>query len=119
MGLTPEVLRKLAAVCRMFASPFEGERANAAMLADKLVKDHGTDWGDISHAEPPVPVIVQPKTPRCWRQCAEEVLYEHPGACTSWEQGFLQDILRRGYGLSPKQELVLRRIAAKCGAPEW
>jgi hypothetical protein len=117
--LRPAELRKLVNICRMFSTSHDGERANAASLADKLVRDHGTDWADILHAEPPAPVAIQPQTPRYWRQCAEEILFEHPQAVTEWEQEFLQDILRRGYALSVKQDAVLRRIALKCGAPAW
>ena len=117
--LTPAELRKLAAICGRFGSPFDGERATAAGLADRLVRDHGVSWSDVLHAEPPLPVIIQPQTTRYWRQCAEELLYEHPGAVNDWEVGFLQSILQKGVALSIKQENILRRIATKCGAPQW
>lgn len=119
MTLPPPVLRKLALICDRFGSSFDGERANAAALADRVVRDHGASWTDILHAEPPVPVVIQPTTTRYWKQCAEEVLYEHTGAVTEWEQEFLQSILGKGYALSHKQEDVLRRIAMKCGVPAW
>jgi hypothetical protein len=119
MALAPPELRKLAQICAMFGSPYDGERASAALLADKLVRDRGVSWTDVLHAEPPAPVVIQPTAPRYWRQCAEEVLFEHPGALSEWETGFLQDILQRGRALSDKQAIVLRRIAQKTGAPEW
>ena len=118
-SLSPSELRKLASICARFSSPFDGERLAAANLADKFVKDHGVDWTDVLHAEPPMPIVIQPDTPRYWRQCAEEILFEHAGAISAWEQGFLQSILQKGRGLSQKQEAVLLRIAAKCGAPSW
>jgi hypothetical protein len=119
VALAPSELRKLAQICAMFGSAFDGERASAALLADRFINDHGVTWIDVLHAEPPVPVVVQPSTPRYWRQCAEEVLFEHPGALSEWETNFLQDILQRGRALSDKQEVVLRRCAQKTGAPEW
>ena len=117
--LTPTELRKLTAICAMFSSSFDGEHAAAAALAGKFIHDHGVTWADVLHAEPPAAVVIQPVTPRYWRQCAEEVLFEHPAAVTEWEQEFLQSILRKGFALSGKQEVVLRRIALKCGAPAW
>jgi hypothetical protein len=119
MALAPPELRKLVQICAMLSSPYDGERANAAALADKLVKAHGLTWADVLHAEPPVPVVIQPTAPRYWRQCAEGVLFEHPGALSEWETGFLQDILQRGRALSDKQQVILRRVAQKTGAPEW
>jgi hypothetical protein len=117
--LTVAELRKLAGICARFGSPFDGERANAAALADRLVRDRGATWTDVLHAEPPVPVVIQPQAPRYWRQCAEELLFEHSSAVTEWEQGCLQSILQKGDALSHKQEVILRRIATKCGAPTW
>ncbi len=119
MTLAPSDLRKLAAICDRFSSSFDGERAAAAKLADKLIKDRGATWTDVLHAEPPIPIVLQPSAPRYWRQCAEEVLFEHPGAVNAWEQEFLQSILQKGFALSEKQEIILRRIATKCGAPAW
>jgi hypothetical protein len=75
--------------------------------------------GEVVAAASAAPVIIQPQTPRYWRQCAEEVLFDHPGAVNDWEQEFLQSILQKGYALSVKQEGILRRIAVKCGAPAW
>lgn len=119
MTLTPSDLRKLVDVYDRFGSPFDGERSNAAALANRFVRDRGVTWTDVLHAEPPVPVVIQPQTTRYWRQCAEELLFEHPGAVNAWEQEFLQSILQKGYALSIKQEDILRRIAVKCGAPAW
>lgn len=103
----------------MFSSPFDGERAAAATLAHNFVENHGLTWIDVLHAEPPVPVVVQPTTQRYWRNCAEDVLFSHPGALNDWETNFLQDVLERGRALSDKQAIILRRVAQKTGVPEW
>jgi hypothetical protein len=44
--------------------------------------------------------------------------YGHTQALSYWEQGFVQDFLRRDRAPSPKQAAVVRRIATKCGVPE-
>jgi hypothetical protein len=119
MALAPPELKKLVQICAMLGSSYDGERANAAALADRFVKDHGLTWTDVLHAEPPTAVVIQPTTPRYWKDCAEAALFEHPGALSEWETGFLQDILQRGRALSPKQEAKVRVIAQKTGVPEW
>ena len=119
MPLTESQLRKLVAICEMLSSSFDNERAAAALLATQLVRDNGMRWTELLHAEPPPPVVIEPDRPRYWREVAETLLHEHPGALSAWEASFLQDILRRGYALSPKQEAKLRGIATKTGVPQW
>ena len=119
MTLSLADLRRLAGVLARLGSPQAGERLAAAHLAHRFIRDRNVSWSDVLHAEPPRAVVLQPTTPRYWRQCAEEVLFEHAGAISAWEQGFLQSILQKGRALSPKQEAVLLRIADKCGAPTW
>jgi hypothetical protein len=120
MALTSPQLKRLAAIMeRATRSTFDNERLTALTLAQQLLDDVGLSWSDALHAEPPVPIVIQPATPRYWRQTAEECLFEHTGALTAWEATFLQDILRRGFALSTKQETILRRIAGKTGAPLW
>jgi hypothetical protein len=116
-ALTVPALRRLAAIMERTASPFEAERLTALSLAKQMLDASGMCWADVLHAEPPAPVVVP--VDRTWRQCAEQVLYDHTHALSEWEPGFVQDILRRGRALSQKQAAVLRRIAAKCGAPGW
>ena len=112
-------LRRLAGVLARLGSPHDGEKLAAAHLADQFIRDRKVSWSDVLHAEPPLAVVIQPTEPRYWRQCAEELLFEHQGALSAWEETFLQSILERGRGLSARQEAVLLRIASKCGAPTW
>jgi hypothetical protein len=119
-AFTAPQLKRLAQIMELATrSSFDPERLTALNLAQQLLDAVGLSWSDALHAEPPVPVIVQPTTQRYWRQCAEEILFEHTGALGSWEANFLQDILRRGRALSSKQEEKLRQIATKTGAPQW
>jgi membrane-bound lytic murein transglycosylase B len=116
-ALTLPALKRLAAILERTASPFDAERLTALSLAKQLLDAAGMGWADVLHAEPPVPVVVH--ADRTWRQCAEQCLYDHTQALSEWEQGFVQDVLRRGRALSSKQAAVLRRIAEKCGVPDW
>jgi hypothetical protein len=117
-------LQRLVRMLGMTGSDHDGEALNAARAAYRLVRTHGLTWEEVLQAEPPVPVVVQqPTTPRYWKNRAEECLFDHSQAISAWETDFLtdflQDILRRGYALSVKQESVMRRIATKTGVPEW
>src|SRR5919107_2785919 len=47
MTSTPAVQHKLARICGMFGSAHDGERAAAAALADRLIRDAGLSWGDV------------------------------------------------------------------------
>jgi hypothetical protein len=116
-ALTLPALKRLAAILERTASPFDAERLTALSLAKQLLDAAGLGWADVPHSEPPAPVTVP--ADRTWRQCAEQSLFDHTQALSEWEQRFLQDILRRGRALSEKQQVVLRRIAGKCGLPAW
>ena len=80
-------LRRLAGVLARLGSPHEGERLAAAHLADQFIRDRNVSWSDVLHAEPPRAVVLQPMTPRYWRQCAEEILFEHAGAILRGDKG--------------------------------
>jgi hypothetical protein len=62
--------------------------------------------GEVVAAASAAPVVIQPSAPRYWRQCAEEVLFEHSGAVTGWEQELLQSILQK-------------RLCAECKAGRY
>ncbi|MGI9127023.1 MAG: hypothetical protein ACR2IG_02330 [Roseomonas sp.] len=38
---------RIAKIAGRFGSDFEGERAAAALLASRILKDHGTTWSDV------------------------------------------------------------------------
>ncbi len=48
-------LRKLAAICELFSSEHDSERANAAKLANNLVREAGLRWIDLLTASTPLP----------------------------------------------------------------
>ena len=117
MGLTVPERQRLVAICGLLGSPFEGERAAAALKACEFLAAHKLAWADVLHAEPPLPVIVP--ADRTWRQVAEQMLFDHTQALTAWEQGFLQDVLRRGRAPTERQAAILYCVAAKTGVPVW
>src|SRR5262252_2839409 len=40
-------LNRLIKLCGMFGSAHEGERSNAAAMADQLIRSKGLRWGDV------------------------------------------------------------------------
>jgi len=68
-------------LCRMFSSSFEGERANAALMADKLVRAVG-DWPDVICDPATISTIstaptLQAQIARCLKWSASELPGKH------------------------------------------
>jgi hypothetical protein len=49
-ALTPEQRVRRARLCGMLGSDFDGERANAAFMANRLVRSLGLTWEDVLSA---------------------------------------------------------------------
>ena len=49
-------LDKLRKLCGMLGSAYDGERAAAGALADKLLREHGLRWEDVLAATPSAPL---------------------------------------------------------------
>lgn len=121
----------------MLGSAFEGERANAAAMVDKLMREHKLTWEQLLNGVPPgfAGQGPQPKpsrpsegptrpsgradgkddTPEGWA-AMHSYACEHDGDLTEWELDFLESIgewLLDKKPLSDKQKRVLRRIYAK------
>ena len=107
-ALTPPDRAKLVGVLGMLGSEHVGERASAALLASRMVRDRGITWADL---------IDQPETFRRredgatgWR--ADLALAQrHISFLRSWEQGFVHSIAAQRFS-STKQKVVLREIAS-------
>lgn len=108
-GLT----HRLSKLCGMFGSNFEGERANAARMADDLIRGFGLVWEDViwpGHTEAGAPDQVW-REPRDHQDAARMCL-RFAEVLTEWERQFCRSIL--GYRqLSAKQERVLYRLVDK------
>ena len=124
-GIAPlpaDAIIRLAKLLGMLGSDHVGERAAAGLKATELLRAHGRTWADlIQQFNDPAPRHPKPHTtPSSWRVKAECCLDLHDQgiispSLTTWEYGFLNDILERGYGLSEKQEAILDRISSKMG----
>lgn len=115
-------VEKLVKIVGMFNSAHDGERAAAAALADKLVRDAGLRWVDV--ILPPIPFDDSPMpTPRAhtgWRRPASPqalavALLTWSDVLTPWEVKFCGDIKTRRR-VSAKQLAVLNSIEAKVAA---
>ena len=54
-ALSPHEQAKLAAILARLASPFEGERAAAGLLASAFIERHGLTWTDLTNLLQPAP----------------------------------------------------------------
>jgi hypothetical protein len=102
----------------LFGSEHDGERANAAGLATKMLREAGLTWEEFfDRLTAPAPTSIAPQHhARRWsldhEKAAEECL-----ACgrrlTTWERGFLES-MQNYHRLSERQAEVLARICSKC-----
>lgn len=113
--LDPRAIDRLAKVCEMFSSPFDGERATAAMRAHEMVTRAGVTWTELLLASRtrPEPAPEQQGPPLWWSwQRRADFCWAYRTCLTTWERGFLESIIKRS-GLSEKQQRVLDRIFAR------
>jgi hypothetical protein len=80
--VTPKLAARLAQLCGMFGSDFDGEVANAARAAHALVKQLGLQWSDVITAPPE------------WQHMAL-VCRAHARLLSDKERDFLHNISRR------------------------
>jgi hypothetical protein len=97
--------RKLALVLGRLGSSFDGERAEAARVANEMVRRAGLTWPQLANPVPALPAPLQ------WREAVEQCLAASD-VISDWEADFLIS-LRRFRKLSPKQFETLNRIVAK------
>jgi hypothetical protein len=102
---------KLVKVLGMLGSDHEGERAAAALKADRHLRGLGLQWDDII-ARPGE----APEAPLTWQSMASAILAS--GRATRWEQNFCETLLRswRGPHVTAKQRAALESIYASCRA---
>ena len=102
--LDPPAVEKLAKICAMFSSDFPGERAAAAALADKLIRDRGLQWDQVLTAPAP--------KPSGDAELIEFALKHGDEILNAWEHGFLTSIKSR-WSLTKKQRAKLESIVEK------
>lgn len=122
LSLPPADASKLAKLCGMFASDYEGERANAAQMADSMLRKCGVSWDQVFQA------TVQPKStglrtpvtdPARWEEMSDHGLamlgLRYRAALFDGEEDFLKTIMRQSV-ISPKQSEWLKKIGRRCAA---
>ncbi len=105
--------QRLTKLCGLFGSEFDGERANAARMADDLIRGFGLTWKDViwpGHAEAGAhdQAWYEPRN----HQDAARACLKFAEVLTEWERQFCRSVL--GYRrLSEKQECMLYRLVDK------
>ena len=107
--LDPQAAGRLAKVCGMLGSDHPGERANAALAADKLVRSLGLTWRDVIH----ISGAHVPKSD--WRHMAK-ACRERAHCLTQKEFAFVSNMLLARFEPSEKQGKwlgdIYRRVCA-------
>jgi hypothetical protein len=110
--MNPAILDRdrLARVLGMLGSSHEGEVVAAARQAERLRADAGLTWPEIL-----VPRLPPPPHGQNVRTVADAIdfVIEHEVVLTDWERGFVRDLRRLKYPLSPRQLEVLERLFEK------
>jgi hypothetical protein len=123
-SVSPALAERLAKVCGQFGADNDHLVLVAARTAHRLLKEAGATWPDAFQPTLPAP---EPKQQpysahasgnhRAIAQfCLDEAAESRGGLLTSWEIGFLNDILKF-QRISPKQRAILERLYDKVLAP--
>ncbi|HEU0218947.1 MAG TPA: hypothetical protein VFQ90_19985 [Stellaceae bacterium] len=118
-SLTTRDLDRLTKLCGMFSSHHPGEIANAAAMADRLLREHGLRWTDVlalPTAPVPTPADDGPTVfagwPGGWRAACRFAL-RYRAMLTDWECEFAQKIDRYVGNITGKQEPILREMVER------
>jgi hypothetical protein len=110
--LSPAELTKLVGILSRLESPFDGERAAAALLASRMLRRHGLGWKDlIVPSTVRVPSFHQPCRPE-GRIADIDFALAHIDQLSTWEREFLTSIGDRVF-LSIGQRRKLSEIVKK------
>lgn len=104
--LDPNTADKLAKVCALFGSDHDGERANAAAQAHRLLRASGLSWFDVLQNPQGIPKTNLGKI---------RFAMARTDMLTFWERGFLLSIRHKADRLSEKQLALLDEIIAEIG----
>lgn len=136
LSLSPADASKLAKLCGMFSSDYDGERANAAQMADNLLKKTGLTWEQMfqgaklddepshrsSASYPDYGAYSRAQedcraSRRKWAQYDYRLMatccLHHPEVLFEGEERFLKNLLRQS-SISPRQRDWLTKIAIRC-----
>ena len=114
--LSPAERRKLVAILGMMGSDHDGERAAAAALASRLVRDKGLTWDAVILADGPetrqAPGGTQDGRGSRWQDSDSlTTCLRWLGELTPWETRFVMDLRQKSRLLTPAQRAKLEQIA--------
>jgi hypothetical protein len=101
---------RLAKLLGMMGSAHDGEVVAAARQAERLRAEAGLTWVDIVVRRLPAPP--QRRNDDTVADAIDFVI-KHEVVLTDWERGFVGDLRRLKYPLSPRQPEVLERLVEK------
>jgi hypothetical protein len=111
-SLSPPSRERLARICGLLGSDYEGERANAALAATRLLQRHGLTWGDLfSPKQPDEPPLTPPSYGQHHLTQAAFAL-RHLDFLTDWEKTFVRSVASKPR-LTEKQRAHLAEIVTK------
>jgi len=116
-GYDQKAVARLESVCAMLASPNDGERANAAMMASRMLGQLGLDWREVVRR---AFAGRRPETARPAPQCDDgsgRALYAEIlrwDGLTDWERSLVHNLyIQHPKVPSEKQSVYLRKIIRK------
>lgn len=114
--MTPEIRARLVRLLGMLGSAHDGERANAAALADRLVRGLGLTWTDVVR-----PPSRQAASRRECDLADVEICLDEAALWSNKQLTFLQGLaawLRHRGPLTPKQRAALNDMLKRVEARE-
>jgi len=114
--LSPAERRKLVGILGMLGSAHDGERAAAAALASRLVRDKGLGWDDLILADGPgtrqAPGGTQDGRGSRWQGGDSlTTCLRWLGELTPWETRFVMDLRQKRRPFTPAQRAKIEQIA--------
>lgn len=131
--------QRLIQLLGMLGSAHDGERLNAARLAQRTLGEMGLTWEEFcgggngergdsksymsgyndgyrqGYDKARRESTVARAKPQTWTAFARALQSQHWNDLSDWEQGFIDSFIERGFATpTPKQRWVFERIAAKC-----
>ncbi len=110
-ALDPAVAGRLAKILGRLGSPHGGERAAAALLADRLIRDSGATW----EAALGIADAADDTPPTCHRALARLLLGRLP-ELSERDRAFLEGMADWWRAPSPKQKAWLAGLAVRAEA---
>ncbi len=116
MPLSPAERKKLVAILGMMGSDHDGERAAAAALASRLVRDKGLTWDAVILADGPktqqAPSGTQGGHDTRWQDSdGLATCLRWLGELTPWETRFVLDLRQKRRPFTPAQRAKIKQIA--------